>query len=99
MANLEIADSSKPHALSKTLSWLLRWQIVVPVIPRAFLIGFTFCQPLLMKRLLEYLSNPIERQKLSIGYALIGAYGIVYLGLAVSKVDIVHFLSRRLIIK
>ena len=64
---------------------LLKWPLLVPVFPRLALITFTFCQPLLLKRLLNYLSDPIERQNANIGYGLIGAYGAVYFGMAVGS--------------
>ena len=54
------------------------------IFPRVLLIAFTFCQPLLLKQLLNYLANPAQRKNPSIGYALLGAYGLVYLGIAVS---------------
>jgi hypothetical protein len=55
--------------------------MLLPVLPRLCLVGLTFCQPLLINRYLEFLQNPME--SMSIGYGLLGAYGVVYLGLAV----------------
>jgi ATP-binding cassette subfamily C (CFTR/MRP) protein 1 len=55
----------------------------VPIIPRMLLLALTFCQPLLLRRLLDYLNNSDVEDK-SIGYGLIGAYFVVYAGLAVS---------------
>jgi ATP-binding cassette, subfamily C (CFTR/MRP), member 1 len=62
----------------------LKWPILVPVIPRLILIGFTLCQPLLVKRFLDYLRDSAKEQDANIGYGLIGAYGLVYFGMAVS---------------
>lgn len=62
----------------------LRWPILVPVIPRLILIGFTLCQPLLVNRFLDYLQDSERGQDANIGYGLIGAYGLVYFGMAVS---------------
>jgi hypothetical protein len=73
--------------LPKVLFRFLWWSLVVPMFPRIFLIAFTFCQPLLLKRLLNYLGSPDGKQALEIGYGLIGAYGIVYLGIAVSYIS------------
>jgi hypothetical protein len=56
--------------------------MVLPVVPRVSLLAFTLCQPLLLKRLLGFLTSP--KQDKNIGYGLIGAYGVVYLGIAVS---------------
>jgi ATP-binding cassette subfamily C (CFTR/MRP) protein 1 len=54
------------------------------VFPRLVLIVFTMCQPLLLNRFVNYLSEPNGPENTNIGYGLIAAYGFVYLGLAVS---------------
>ena len=59
----------------------------MPVIPRLILIGFTLCQPLLVNRFLDYLQNSAKEQDANIGYGLIGAYGLVYFGMAVSALQ------------
>lgn len=59
-------------------------QLVLPIIPRVCLIGFTFCQPLLLDRTLDFLAQRDQSDTPDIGNGLIGAYAIVYLGLAVS---------------
>jgi ATP-binding cassette subfamily C (CFTR/MRP) protein 1 len=74
------------YVLPKVLARLFFWQVLSPVFPRIMLIGFTFCQPLLLKRLLNYLGDPVERKSSNIGYGLIGAYGLVYLGIAVKPI-------------
>lgn len=61
---------------------MFTWQTFFPVLPRLALVAFTFCQPLLINRFLEYLQSPDESA--NIGYGLIGAYGVVYFGLAIS---------------
>jgi ATP-binding cassette subfamily C (CFTR/MRP) protein 1 len=81
-------SKAQKHLLPKALIRLLWWQILTPIFSRISLIAFTFCQPLLLKRLLNYLGNSAERQNLKIGYGLIGAYGIVYLGMAVRPQDV-----------
>lgn len=60
-----------------------KWQLFAPIIPRIVLIVFTFCQPLLLNRFISYLAEPEGPESANIGYGLIAAYGIVYLGLAV----------------
>lgn len=47
------------------------------------LLAFTICQPLILSRFLEFLQD--TTQPANIGYGLIGAYGVVYLGIAVSQ--------------
>lgn len=73
-----------------TLCKVFRWQILSPIIPRLFLVGLTFCQPLLLNRYLKFLQDPTESQ--SIGYGLLGAYGIVYFGLAVRTEGVIPWL-------
>jgi ATP-binding cassette, subfamily C (CFTR/MRP), member 1 len=63
---------------------VLKWPILLPVIPRLALMGFTFCQPFLVNTFLNYLQDPSEDSTPNVGYALIGAYGLVYFGMAVS---------------
>ncbi|KAK2001812.1 multidrug resistance-like protein [Colletotrichum falcatum] len=61
----------------------LKWQLLAVVLPRVFLLAFTICQPLVLNRFLEFLQNPSE--DLGYGYGLIGAYGLVYLGISISS--------------
>lgn len=70
-------------SLKKGLARLLWWPLALPVLPRLVLMAFTLCQPLLLSRLLEYLSDPIQRQDAKIGYGLIGAAGLIFTGMAV----------------
>lgn len=44
--------------------------------------GFTFCQPFLINATVSWVENPDA--SLDSGKALIGAYALVYVGLAVS---------------
>lgn len=52
-------------------------------VPRLLLIGFKFAQPLLILRLTSFLDKAESTNK-NFGYGLIGATGLIYLGLAVS---------------
>lgn len=73
-----------PRSLKMALFRLLWRPIVIPILPRLALLGFTMCQPLLVKRLLTYLSDPSQTRDGKIGYWLIGATALVYIGMAVS---------------
>jgi hypothetical protein len=46
------------------------------------MLGFTFCQPLLLEGLTEYLSEP--ELDANIGYGFIGAAFFIYSGIAIS---------------
>lgn len=53
------------------------------VVPRLALLAFTICQPLVLNRFLIFLDDDPESK--NVGYGLIGAYGLVYFGIAGSQ--------------
>ena len=61
----------------------LKRSLIAVVIPRLFLLTFTICQPLVLNKCLEFLDD--ESQPDNKGYGLIAAYGLVYVGIAVSQ--------------
>ncbi|KAG9750060.1 putative ABC transporter, partial [Aureobasidium melanogenum] len=62
------------------------WTDVTAMIPmRLALIGFTFAQPFLFTRAIDYFSQENYDSKDNIGYGLIGATFIIYTGIAVSN--------------
>ncbi|KAK0382845.1 hypothetical protein NLU13_9940 [Sarocladium strictum] len=71
--------------LLKDLARTLTVPYLLPVVPRLAFSGFKFCQPLLIKKTLEYLSEDANTASKNIGYGLIGAAGLVYSMLAVSN--------------
>ncbi|KAK1967123.1 hypothetical protein LY78DRAFT_19390 [Colletotrichum sublineola] len=74
---------SPRHRLIGVCISTLKSQLLAVVLPRVFLLGFTVCQPLILNRFLEFLQNPSEN--VNYGYGLIGAYGLVYLGISISS--------------
>lgn len=65
----------------RTLLSLGRY-LLLPVLPRLCLTGFTFAQPFLITALIQYLSDNTASK--NNGYGLIGASFLVYGGIAVS---------------
>lgn len=51
--------------------------------PRLCLIGFNFCQPFLINRAVTFSQQAVTPQTTNIGYGLIGAYVLVFVGIAV----------------
>lgn len=47
------------------------------------MIGLTFCQPLLLHKAMELSAEEVSIESTHIGYGLIGAYILVYVGMAV----------------
>lgn len=69
------------------------------VFPRLCLIGFNYAQPFFISSAIAYVSQPIEAQNKNDGYGLIGAAGLIYLGIAVrldsgDKVQLLTFYLR-----
>jgi ABC-type multidrug transport system fused ATPase/permease subunit len=62
----------------------LKWPLLSAVPARLALIGFTFAQPILLKRALAVSSGEPSQYNSNVGYALIGAYFLVYSGMAIS---------------
>lgn len=70
--------------LAKVLVRVLKVPLLLPVIPRLALVGFKFCQPLFLEKLLEYLSKPGPLDT-NVGYGFIGASILIYGGIAISS--------------
>lgn len=56
---------------------------MMPVIPRLFQIGFTYAQPFLVTAAINLAATPQTQPYNNNGYGLIGAYILVYSGIAV----------------
>ncbi|KAH8884731.1 multidrug resistance-like protein [Thozetella sp. PMI_491] len=72
----------RKHRLIRVCLSTLKWPILSVVVPRLFLVVFTILQPLLLNSLLDFLQEADAPAR--IGYGLIGAYGLVYLGISLS---------------
>ncbi|KAL4906327.1 hypothetical protein BDW74DRAFT_177341 [Aspergillus multicolor] len=70
------------YGLVKALMRTLKVPLLLPIAPRLALVGFTFCQPIFIERLLDYLAQP--KPDANVGYGLIGASILIYAGIGVS---------------
>lgn len=86
------------HHSSNSLLWVtlkqLKWSVLAVVPPRVCLMAFNFCQPFLINRAVSYAEETTSPQTLNIGYGLIGAYVLVYVGIAISTGQYQHFTFR-----
>ncbi|RFU80509.1 abc transporter [Trichoderma arundinaceum] len=80
----KVPDKSKPGALFSAWIGAFVGPLTMPVIPRLFQIGFTYAQPFLITAAIELAVTPQTQQFNNNGYGLIGAYILVYTGIAVS---------------
>ncbi|RYO90243.1 hypothetical protein DL762_002765 [Monosporascus cannonballus] len=77
------SQNDTPLAIVWVLVRTLKWPLLAPVAPRLAQGAFTICQPLLLRSFLLYLEG--ERNFVGgTGPAFIGAYALVYFGLAIS---------------
>ncbi|KFY80283.1 hypothetical protein V499_00837 [Pseudogymnoascus sp. VKM F-103] len=70
------------YGLVKVLIRTLKVPILLPIPPRMALLGFTFCQPFFLEKLLDHLSKP--EVEANVGYGFIGASILIYSGIAIS---------------
>ncbi|PVH81871.1 hypothetical protein DL98DRAFT_457694 [Cadophora sp. DSE1049] len=83
-----------PHTLFWTTSRALKRPLLSAVIPRLGLMAFNFCQPFLLQRAIELSQQPVTAASTNIGYGLIGAYFLVYTGIAVTTGQFQHLTYR-----
>lgn len=74
---------NRRHQLIKATFCAYRWAFLSAIIPRLALSVFTFAQPLLITATIDYIGSPSTPQSKLTGQALVGAYVVVYVGLAV----------------
>lgn len=62
-----------------------KWHLLVPVPARLALTGFTYAQPFLITTAVNYVQGPVGKENDDVGYGLIGATIMVYLGISTSN--------------
>ncbi|KAH0429491.1 ABC multidrug transporter [Colletotrichum camelliae] len=87
VANLDTRRSpeSKGNSFSDLVLWLARplgWSALLSILPRLCLLGFTFCQPFFLQRLLLFLSSNEDNSSTASG--LVAAAVLTYSGIAIS---------------
>lgn len=78
------ANKNGNHSLLLTMFKTLKWPLLAVVPPRACLILLLFCQPILLGRAMELSTANVTDESTNVGYGLIGAYVLVYVGMAVN---------------
>ncbi|KAL1965989.1 hypothetical protein VTN77DRAFT_4929 [Rasamsonia byssochlamydoides] len=68
----------------------LKWPLLAVIPPRACLIALNFCQPLLINRAVYLSVDDVTTWTTQVGYGLIGAYIIIYVGAAISMGQYQH---------
>lgn len=83
IANTLTASKSGDYSLMFTLVKTLKRPVLSIIFPRLCFIGFTFCQPFLISATLAWVERDSDSNNTNQGYGLIGAWFLVYVGLAV----------------
>ncbi|TAQ85919.1 hypothetical protein B7494_g5754 [Chlorociboria aeruginascens] len=83
-----------PHALFFMTLRALKWPLLSGVAPRLGLTAFNFCQPFLLNRAINLSQQPVDNETTNAGYGLIGAYLIVYVGIAITTGQFQHLTYR-----
>lgn len=75
----------KKHALFFSVLDSLKLPIILAIFPRLCLIGFKFAQPFLINRVIDFVGQSDTPESKNIGYGLIGATALIYIGLSASS--------------
>ncbi|KFY76365.1 hypothetical protein V499_03976 [Pseudogymnoascus sp. VKM F-103] len=85
---IEKLNDQKHHgqkpSLLKALFRAFSWPFLLPVFPQIALIAFQYSQSFFLEALIEYLERPDHESSKNMGYGLIVACALIYLGMTVS---------------
>ena len=82
------------YALLHATARAMIFPLATAVVPRLCLIFFRYMQPLLIHRVSTFVAQPVTGYSMNQGWGLTGAYGLVYLGLALSQAIYYHQVYR-----
>ncbi|PVH72950.1 putative ATP-binding cassette transporter [Cadophora sp. DSE1049] len=92
LARADRAWKSANQDQSQALFWaMIRANMVAflyCIFPRVCMMGFRYAQPFLLERSIEFANNPEDPDR--VGWALTAAFGLVFLGLAISSGSYYH---------
>jgi hypothetical protein len=65
---------------------VLKWELLSITPPRLAMIALSISQPFLVSHALRFLTMPSSEATMNLGYGLIGAFALVFVGSAVSDI-------------
>lgn len=83
-----------PRSLLYLFCGRLKWHLLAVVPSRLGLIAFDFAQPFLIQRAISFSSRSKAQDPDNVGYGLIGAYFLVYSGIAITTAQYQHLTYR-----
>ena len=87
-------NNNAPKSLLLLTLSQIKWHVLSAFPSRLALIAFTFCQPFLITRAIDLSQQPVTKASSNDGYGLIGAYFVVYLGIAITSGQYQHLTYR-----
>lgn len=87
-------NKQRKHSLFNACASALMWPFFISAIPRIMLMGFKYSQPFLLRRTVGYVQEQANKKTNDIGWGLVGAYAIVYVGIAVFTAAYMHLTNR-----
>ncbi|KAK4238509.1 hypothetical protein C8A03DRAFT_43740 [Achaetomium macrosporum] len=84
------SQSPGPYALLAASYRILSWPVLQSIPPRACLIALNFCQPFLINHAITLSEAAISDRTTQVGYGLVGAYLLVYVGIALAMGQYQH---------
>ncbi|CAI7584736.1 unnamed protein product [Penicillium manginii] len=91
-------QSTSRNALLWTLVGCFKWTLLAGLVPRACLVALTVVQPFLIETAINLSAAPSTPVNKNHGYAMVGAYALVYTGIAVTTGQFSHK-SNRLVVE
>ena len=88
------STKKEEYSLLRAFVWHYKWDILAGVPPKLAFVGFSFAQPFVVQRVLDFIDEPESENSANIAYGLIGAYVLVYIGAAVSYAYYEHKTDR-----
>jgi hypothetical protein len=77
--------SPSPYSFVIASFFCFRWQVLRTMPARLAITGFTYSQTFLINAAIAYLETPPPLRNVNHAYGLIGATGLIYIGIAVSS--------------
>jgi ATP-binding cassette, subfamily C (CFTR/MRP), member 1 len=90
----KLPNRAAPGTLLSTMISVYSGAFWSAAIPRLICIGFTYSQPFLIQTAVEYASTPAGQPWNNYGYGLIGAFFLVYTGMAIATAQYSWHLRR-----
>lgn len=79
-----VAEKSSDNTLLWTFLFHYKWSLGAGIVPRLAYSGFSFSQPFLIARVLDFTAESRGPNSQSVAYILIVAYAAAYIGISVS---------------